>query len=290
MLSGFNHAGCSKTFRMIALHPRRLLLFLMVPWGLSGCAVGMNASEKMMWSTYEVITEKGAATGFVVKRRPSRRAGSRAPVMLTSSHVLDTLGEAPLLLVLRSRDAQGTVEPVLLVLVQPSSTAKMFHVRHPRHDIAAFPLHLPSELAEFADLDSFLTEDGLGQTKRILRSGMEVAFLGYPDVLPGTAGAFPVLRSGRVASYPIGAAQADGAYLINADVYPGDSGAPVILAGRDGPPRLVGMVIRRVGPEAQSFSHLAIAVDSDVIRETLQLLAESEDRLENANLERPDLR
>lgn len=272
---------------MIALHTHLSLLILMLPWVLSGCTVGRTPSEKMMWSTYEVITEKGAATAFVIKRRPAAGWERRAPVLLTSSHVLDTSGDAPLMLVLRAQDSDGASQPVLLVLVPPSLPAKMFHVRHPRHDIAAFPLHLPPELAAFADLESCLTENKLGQTRQKLRSGMEVAFLGYPDVLPGTAGAFPVLRSGRVASYPVGNAQAGGAYLINADVYPGDSGAPVILAGRHGPPTLVGMIIRRVGPEARSFSHLAIAVDADVIRETLQLLAAREKQLETSATELP---
>jgi hypothetical protein len=36
------------------------------------------------------------------------------------------------------------------------------------------------------------------------------------------------------------------------------------------------MVIQRVGPEARSFSHLAVAVNAEVIRQTLQMLADRE--------------
>jgi hypothetical protein len=63
-----------------------------------------------------------------------------------------------------------------------------------------------------------------------------------------------------------------GFFLINTDVYPGDSGAPVYLMGGKGRPRLAGMIIQRIGKYPDTFSHLAIAVDADVIRETIALL------------------
>ncbi|MBE7494902.1 MAG: trypsin-like peptidase domain-containing protein [Verrucomicrobiaceae bacterium] len=236
----------------------------------------MNATEKMMWSTYPLGTEKGEATGFVINRRNADTPGGKEAVVFTSSHVLDTLGNGPLLVVLRTKEEGGAAAPLFLVLIPPKKPAKSFYVSHPDHDIAAFTVRLPAELAEIAEMRSFLHEGMLGRDGRSLHSGVEVAFLGYPDVMPGTEGAFPVLRSGRVASYPVGTAQARGRFLINSDVYPGDSGAPVILAGANGQPRLVGMIIQRIGPESRSFSHLAVAVDADVIRETLQLLAESE--------------
>jgi hypothetical protein len=101
---------------------------------------------------------------------------------------------------------------------------------------------------------------------------MDVSFLGYPEVLPGTDGAFPVLRAGKVASYSPGKLTESGKFIINADVYPGDSGAPV-FATRAGKPEIVGMIIQRIGNASQDFSHLAVAVDSASIRETLDLLA-----------------
>jgi hypothetical protein len=84
-----------------------------------------------------------------------------------------------------------------------------------------------------------------------------------------------------VASYPVGTAQAHGCFLINSDVYPGDSGAPVFVPGRGSRPRLAGMIIQRIGPDARAFSHLAVAVDAAVVRETLDLLAAREARTES---------
>jgi hypothetical protein len=66
----------------------------------------------------------------------------------------------------------------------------------------------------------------------------------------------------------------EGMFLINADVYPGDSGAPVYVAGSGGRPQLVGMIVRRIGSDAQKFSHLAVAIEAGAIRETLRMFSQ----------------
>jgi hypothetical protein len=86
---------------------------------------------------------------------------------------------------------------------------------------------------------------------------------------------FPVLRTGMVASLDqslLGLRS----FLINGDVYPGDSGAPVFRTSRRGRPDVVGMVIERLGLGQRSRFPLALAVDARAIRETLQLLSERE--------------
>lgn len=262
---------------MTSFRSHAFLLALIVPNGLSGCAARMNVSEKMMWSTYPLATQKGAATGFVINHRDIETPGGGVPVVFTSVHVLDTVGKGPLVIGIRIPDAAGEAKASILVLTPPMLSGKeRFYVRHPQQDIAAFALHLPAEITDRAVMRSFLNRRTLASDGRFLRSGVEVTFLGYPEVLPGTEGAFPVLRSGRVASYPVGTPQAHGRFLINSDVYPGDSGAPVFITDCSGRPKLVGMIIQRLGLEARNFSHLAVAVDADVIRETLALVMASE--------------
>lgn len=230
----------------------------------------LNAVERMMWSTYPLASRKGMGTGFIVACRDGRAPGGMVPVVVTSVHVLETVGRGPLMLGVRVPDPQG--EPQVAVLqFQPQRGRQRFYARHPHQDLAAFALQLPGDFADLAAIQSFLDERSLARRAGTLRAGAEVFFLGFPEVLPGTAGAFPILRTGRVASYPIGSSAADGLFVVNADVYPGDSGGPVFTAGRGGRPELVGMIIRRIGTDAKQFSHLAIAVDASAIRETLAL-------------------
>lgn len=90
--------------------------------------------------------------------------------------------------------------------------------------------------------------------------------------LSGTPDLFPALRLGRIASYDP-SMYAARRFLINGDVYPGDSGAPVFMALQNGDPKLVGMVIQRLAIYENERSPIALAVDVSVIRETLALLA-----------------
>jgi hypothetical protein len=247
---------------------------------LSSCSGKMNISEKMMWSTYPIATQKGSATGFVINHHDAKAPGGKVPVLFTSVHVLNTIGNGPLIIGVRMLDPAGDAQVGLIQITPPKQHGKdCFYVRHPSLDLAAFTLRLPEEFMGIADMPSSLDEKIVAQNRHTLHSGSEVSFLGYPEVLPGTDGAFPVLRSGRVASYPVGTAQAHGKFIINSDVYPGDSGAPVFLSQAGGRPKLVGMIIQRVGQKEQSFSHLAVAVDANAIIDTLALLEASEKRL-----------
>lgn len=239
----------------------------------SACAYRMNVSEKLMWSTYPLATERGTATGFIINYRDFRVAGEMVPVLFTSVHVLDTVGDGPLIIAYRTLDGIRGAEVSLLTLIPPKRRGEeRFYVRHPSQDVAAIALPIPPDSAGFPLLPSALDQSTLAFNEQILRTGVEVSFLGYPEVLPGTDGAFAVLRSGRVSSYPVGTPQANGRFLINSDVYPGDSGAPVFLTSGHNRPKLVGMIVQRISSKADNFSHLAVAVDADVIRETLALL------------------
>ena len=250
---------------------------------LSGCAGlrsggdcgRLNAQEKMMWSTYPLVTQRGVSTAFIVRVRDPRASGGVATVMVSSRHALDTVGRAPFYIATRS-PSEGGGARLTLLRVDPPQTKERFYVQHPRHDLAAFVLPMKLDDEGPAGVRSFLDERSVASPAEAARTGDEVFFLGFPEALPGTAGAFPILRSGRIASYPAGAPGVAGVFVLDADVYPGDSGAPVFARSRWGRPVLAGMITQRAATDRRGFSHLAIAVDANAIRETLQLLAARE--------------
>jgi Trypsin-like peptidase domain len=265
------------------LNLKRGGVLALTAFSLAGCAGlhsglrlrGLTPTEKMMWSTYAVGTRRGLATGFVVLRRDAQAPGGVVPVVVTAAHLLNTAPKGPFYLALRLRDDAGNLQVAALEL-QPTTSKVPAYMRHPRYDVAALELRLPLQVAKLVPLPSFLDEQSIGRRGDRPRVGQDVSFLGFPDVFPGTAGAFPVLRGGKIASYAASAPGRPQPFLIHTNVYPGDSGGPVFTARERGKPKLVGMLTRGIRSKARTAVALAVAVDAQAIRETLQLLAERE--------------
>lgn len=242
-----------------------------LPLGATGKT--LNPSEKMMWSTYAFGTKHGLATCFVVLPRDSSASGKKV-IVVTAGHILSTAPRGPFYLASRI----GDDDPRAMVFeLRPPQTKEPIFVKHPLYDIGAFEILIPPQLSDVVTFPSFLKETAIGSQGDRPRAGQDVLFTGFPKVLPGTAGGFPILRAGKIASYSGSAKQR--AFLINTDVYPGDSGGPVFLARGGGRPRLIGMVIARGGRDPNQVIPLAIAVDATTIRETVELAARQAHRI-----------
>ena len=229
----------------------------------------LTTSEKMAWSTYAIATAKGLGTGVIVNRQDASAPGGIVPVLVTCTHVLAAAPRGPYFLVLRMPVQGANPDIVMLRIDVPPNSAHPY-VAHPRRDIAAMEIRLPPEVARIISIPSFISESTLAR-QSAPHVGDQILVLGFPKVFPGTEGAFPVFRGGRIASYSVGSQEDLEKYLIHTDVYSGDSGGPVFAARSRGVPALLGLVSERIGPKAGEVP-LAVAIDSTVIRETLALL------------------
>lgn len=231
----------------------------------------LTTTEKMMWSTYALVTPKGMATCFIVNRRDPSAPGGVLPILVTSAHVLATAPNGPYYLVVRVPQSDGNpaLDVLELVSVKPNVQS---YFRHPKEDVAVLELPIPPEFAREVSLRSFINEEALASHRVEAQVGDEMTILGFPHVWPGTPGGFAVLRSGKMASYSIGTKTQRERFLVNTTVFGGDSGGPIFAANRSGSPRLVGMITERIGDEEGNIP-LAVAVSSSVIRETLELEA-----------------
>lgn len=258
---------------------RKIGLPLLTTISLIGCAAlpsgslgkGLNPSEKMMWSTYAFGTKHGLATSFIVLRKDSSLPGGTVAVVVTAAHILSTAPKGPFYLAARVAQDGGDPQIMLVELRPPQSGGPIF-VKHPLYDIGAFEIRIPPQLAHLVTFPSFLQETAIRPERDRPRAGEDVLFVGFPKVMPGTPGGFPVLRAGKIASYSGSGRQQ--VFLINGDVFPGDSGGPVFAVQHGGAPRLLGMVTARGGRSPDDAVPLAIALDAAVIRETLDLVAE----------------
>ena len=62
-----------------------------------------------------------------------------------------------------------------------------------------------------------------------IRPGDEVFITGFPKGLEANAIGFPILRSGRIASFPLTPADLLGTFLVDFSVFGGNSGGPIFL-------------------------------------------------------------
>ena len=249
---------------------RGLLLVAVALLG-AACATSLTPAEQMMWSTYLIATPKGVGTCIIVNRKDRSAPGGVRPVLVTSAHVLSTAPKGPFYLVCRHQESGQSPLVDILEIDPPSQTAPVF-VRHPRYDVAAMEIQLPLELVNEVALPSFLDENAIAEGEGDLHPGDDVSVLGFPSVFPGTKGAFAVLRSARIASYSAGPPSEHRKFMINTNVYSGDSGGPVFRNSRRGRPQLVGILTERIGKKEGSVP-LAVALDASVIAETLELAA-----------------
>ena len=223
----------------------------------------------MAWSTYAIATEKGLGTGVIVNRQDASAPGGIVPVLVTCTHVLAAAPRGPYFLVLRM-PVQGANPAIAMLRIDVPPNSGHPYVAHPRRDIAAMEIRLPPEVARIISIPSFISESTLAR-QSAPHVGDQILVLGFPKVFPGTVGAFPVFRTGAIASYSSGSQTDLERYLIHTNVYSGDSGGPVFAARSRGAPALLGLISERIGPKAGEVP-LAVAIDATVIRETLALL------------------
>ncbi len=98
--------------------------------------------------------------------------------------------------------------------------------KHPDVDVAALFISLPLNTVDRPLTPEFLADDET-LTKYEFHPGIEVLCLGYPFGAEANDYGFPILRSGRIASYPLTPTKINRIFLFDFTVFPGNSGSPV---------------------------------------------------------------
>lgn len=141
-------------------------------------------------------------------------------------------------------------------------------------------------LAVFAD------DDALREYE--IKPGDEVRCLGFPLGVASNEAGFPVLRSGRIASYPILPTEKTKSFLLDFRVFEGNSGGPVYFVERYRPNLktfgsftnyhfIIGLVSEEtlltqqvIGPYSQEIRQtqldLAKVIHGSLIKQTIEML------------------
>mgnify|MGYP001329943876 CR=1 FL=1 len=166
-------------------------------------------------------------TGFLIDAPTAD--GKPRTVLVTAAHVLDRMPSVTARIGYRVQGADGAwrYDPQALTIRDDARAPKW--TRHPTRDVAAIVIKAPEEFARAAIPLSWLAEDDTFN-KYSLGPGDEMMALGFPRGLSANQAGFPILRSGRVASYPLAPSTVFPTFLLDFSVFPGNSGGPVFMA------------------------------------------------------------
>ncbi len=215
-------------------------------------------------------------TGFLVEA--PRPDGSPRTVLITAGHVLDNMPGPTARIGYRFHDPGGSwrfsAQPLAI-----RDGASQLWVRNPNQDIAAMAIKAPPEFAKAAIPLSWLADES-AFNKAGVGPGDEMFVLGFPEGLAANTQGFPILRAGRVASYPLTPIRQFPSFLLDFRVFSGNSGGPVFVTqavrrrpdAPEGGPAFVAGILTQQTEVGSERLELGIVVQAIYIRQTLALL------------------
>lgn len=223
-------------------------------------------------------------TGFLIS--DPTPDGHPRTILVTANHVFRKMPGPIATIGFRVENADGSwrYDPEPLKI---RDGTKELWIHHPDRDVAAIEIDAPPEFAKAAIPEKWLGGDD-AFARYALEPGDEMLALGFPEGLSANTAGFPILRSGRVASYPLAPSTAFPTFLLDFNVFPGNSGGPVYVTGAPhGQPSsgdkgfIAGMLTQQVELNSQNLS-IGIVTDAKFVRETLTLI-------DNPNAVQPQL-
>lgn len=180
----------------------------------------------LMNTTFMIEGKNGSfGTGFILGVPTKNDKTQSYPVLITAKHVLDSIkGDTAYLHYRKLFNNQLYIETLKLLIRQKG---KNIYKSHPRVDVAVMyvdklPFPTPSLSIEF------LVDDKKLQAYEI-HPGDELDCLGYPLGFSsnGNKHGYPIPRSGKIASYPLTPSKNLQTFLLDFEIYEGNSGGPV---------------------------------------------------------------
>ncbi|HMO04224.1 MAG TPA: serine protease [Kiritimatiellia bacterium] len=256
----------------------------------------MESTFKIEGPTPNGKTAFGTCFIFLIPN-PSDTNSSRI-VLVTANHVLgDLAGDTAVVNLRNKTDGGGWTPRQHTITIRTNNTP--LWVSHPEADVAALLVQLPVDIVnEQRWLNrEYLASDNLFK-ERDIQPGDELMCLGYPLSLQANDFGFPILRSGRIASYPVWPISLAKTFLYDIPVYGGNSGGPVFydfrkrrIPGDDSSKwidtiGIAGLISKDVSQTVQVESYfesltrrdplgLAVVVPAEYIQQTLDLLIET---------------
>lgn len=163
-------------------------------------------------------------TGFLIQA--PRPDGTPRVVLVTAAHVLERMTAVEARIGWRTAlpDGSWRFDPEPLRIRDRNNAPLWYQVEG--RDIAVMEVVAPEAFARAAIPLGWLADANTFDVWQV-GPGDELLSLGFPRGLSANRAGFPILRVGRVASYPLSPVVAFPTFLLDFTVFPGNSGGPV---------------------------------------------------------------
>ncbi|MGH9757385.1 MAG: trypsin-like peptidase domain-containing protein, partial [Candidatus Acidiferrales bacterium] len=196
-----------------------------------------------MESTFMISSQAGTppflGTAFVMGRPfPNQtitpeRPGKVRYVLITAAHVLDGIQGDTAIVYFRHNVAPGVWVP-LPTPVPIRAGGHPLWTKNPNADVAVMYIRIPNAATmPNVLLSTDLLADDAQLSHFDIHPGDELFCLGFPFGERASAGYFPILRSGTIASFPLLPTSETKTFLFDFRVFKGNSGGPVYIAQSD---------------------------------------------------------
>jgi S1-C subfamily serine protease len=233
--------------------------------------MAIDMSVDLMQATVQLEQPLGdgtrtVGTGFLIND-PTPDGRPRV-VLITANHVFNRMPGERATIGYRIENADGTWRYAPQTIAIRSHGRELW-THHGARDVAAIAITVPPAFAKAAIPTAWLANDSTFSQNGV-SPGEEMMALGFPKGLSSNSAGFPILRAGRVASYPLTPTNAFPTFLLDFSVFPGNSGGPV-YAPAHGQPFVAGILTQEVEQGSQNLQ-IGIVTQARFIRETLALL------------------
>jgi len=250
----------------------------------------LNISSILMRSTFKIQEGKNVGTVFILGQPMENDASRVYYVLFTASHVLNSMKNDFATIFIRKFENDKFIKFPFKTKIR--SNGQPLWVSHPQVDVAAMRISLPRNIdIKLISTELIATDDFIKNFE--VNPGDDLLVLGFPYGAEANEAGFPILRSGRIASYPLTPTKTTKTFLLDFEIFGGNSGGPVFMCSRNrayGGSTHIGVVRQLMGivtQEKQIIEHvqtmeekilkkhklsLAVIVHANFLKDLLSML------------------
>jgi 3D (Asp-Asp-Asp) domain-containing protein len=209
---------------------KRIILCLVALCLIPSFSYGKDLNVIMMQATCKIEGKGSLGTGFIIGKPYQSDPPKAYYTLVTAAHVLRSVRGNRINLKMRKRNEALQWEKITVPVMIRNNGQDLWHT-HPEVDLAAIFVRLPEGTIEtLLSTDLLMTDEKLIEYE--INPGLEIVCLGYPFGAESNEYGFPILRSGKIASYPLTPSKDMKTFLFDFAVFRGNSGGPVYFTSK----------------------------------------------------------